>query len=212
MELLSYNIGILKIEPVLQSVFKLLNIEYDRLPKRTTINEILIESRSLAHIQLAEALTTTTNNTLHSDGTSKFGHKYQSYQVATEEGSLTLGLQVSHCTTCVSLESSINSISFRKSHQEHLRQRYMCYKMSLKNYLKQHRKPVSAIQLTQLLPTLKVQCRTGLQHKSHSTLYFRILVTEMIFFLMLYKIGIVCQMTSKQQYPKCTTFIAVCTW
>lgn len=33
MELLSCNIGILKIEPVLQSVFKLLNITYDRLPK-----------------------------------------------------------------------------------------------------------------------------------------------------------------------------------
>ena len=96
MELLSYNVGILKIEPVLQSVFKLLNITYDRLPKRTAINEMLVESRSLAHLQLAEALTITSDNTLHSDGTTKFGHKYQSYQVTTEEGSLTLGLQVSN--------------------------------------------------------------------------------------------------------------------
>lgn len=44
MELLSYNIGILKIEPVLKSVFKLLNVTYDKLPKRSTITEILIES------------------------------------------------------------------------------------------------------------------------------------------------------------------------
>ena len=94
MELLTYNIGILKIEPVLQSVFKLLNVECDKLPKRTTINEILIESRSLAHTQIADVLTASTNNTLHSDGTTKYGHKYQSYQVSTENGSLTLGLQV----------------------------------------------------------------------------------------------------------------------
>ena len=81
----------MKIEPVLKSVFKLLN---DRLPKHSTINEILIESRSLSHLQLAEVLTTTSNNTLHSDGTTKFNHKFQSYQVATEEGAVSLGLQV----------------------------------------------------------------------------------------------------------------------
>lgn len=96
MELLTYNVGILKIEPVLQSVFKLLNIECDKFPQRTTLNEILIESRSLAQTQIAEVLTTSSNNTLHSDGTTKFGHKYQAYQVSTEEGSLTLGLQVSN--------------------------------------------------------------------------------------------------------------------
>lgn len=95
MELLSYNVGILKIEPVIRAVFNLLNIECDKLPKHTTINEMLIESRTLSHMQIAEALTTTSNNTLHSDGTTKFGHKYQSYQVTTSEGSLTLGLQVS---------------------------------------------------------------------------------------------------------------------
>ena len=88
MELLSYNVGIRNIEAVLQSVFKLLNINYDRLPKHTTINELLIESRSLSHAQLREILTNTSDNTLHSDGTTKFGHKYQSYQVTTEEGSL----------------------------------------------------------------------------------------------------------------------------
>ena len=103
MELLSYNIGILKIEPVLKSVFKLLDVTYDRLPKHSTINEILIESRSLSHLQLAEILNTTSNNTLHSDGTTKFNHKYLSYQVATEEGSLTLGLQVLECSSSTSI-------------------------------------------------------------------------------------------------------------
>lgn len=71
MELLTFNVSILKIEPVLRSVF---NITCDKLPQRSTVNEILIESRSIAHTQLAEALTTSINTTLHSDGTSKFGH------------------------------------------------------------------------------------------------------------------------------------------
>jgi hypothetical protein len=96
MELLTYNVGTLKIEPVIRSVFKLLNIKCTRLPKHTTINEILIESRFLSHTQLAEALTTSSHNTLHSDGTTKFGHKYQSFQVTTRDASLTLGLQVSN--------------------------------------------------------------------------------------------------------------------
>ena len=55
---------------------------------------MLIESRSLCQIQLAEALTDSTYNTLQSDGTSNFGHKYTGFQVSTLEGSLSLGVQV----------------------------------------------------------------------------------------------------------------------
>ena len=95
MELLSYNVGILNVSPIIQSVLHLAGLDYDKLPERTTINEILIESRSLAHMQLAETLTHASNSTLHSDGTTKFGHKYTSYQMSTTEGALTLGLQVS---------------------------------------------------------------------------------------------------------------------
>ena len=95
MELLSYNVGILNVEPIIKSVLHLAGLEYDRIPKHTTINEMMIESRSLAHMQLAETLVQAPNSTLHSDGTTKFGHKYISYQVSTAEGSLSLGLQVS---------------------------------------------------------------------------------------------------------------------
>ena len=98
MELLSYNVGILNIEPILKSVLRMAGLEYDRLPKHTTINEMLIESRSLAQMQLAETLLQAPNTTLHSDGTTKFGHKYMGYQVSTTGGSLSLGLQVSQFT------------------------------------------------------------------------------------------------------------------
>ena len=36
-------------------------------------------------MQITEELVCSTNTTLHSDGTTKFGHKYLEYQVATEE-------------------------------------------------------------------------------------------------------------------------------
>ena len=94
MELLSRNVGIKQVEPVIRAVMKLCKLKCDRLPQHTAIDDILIESRSLCEIQLAEALTDSTYNTLHSDGTSKFGHKYTGFQVSTMEGSLSLGLQV----------------------------------------------------------------------------------------------------------------------
>ena len=66
MELLSYNVGILNVEPIIKSVLNLSRVKYDRLPKHTTINEILIESRSISHMQLAETLSQAQNTTLHS--------------------------------------------------------------------------------------------------------------------------------------------------
>ena len=51
-----------------------------------------VEGRSVSHIQLAETLGCTSNLTLHSDGTTKFGTKYGSYQVSTDILSYSLGL------------------------------------------------------------------------------------------------------------------------
>ena len=94
MELSSRNVGIMQIEPVVRSVLKLCKVDCEWFPKHTQINEMIIESRSLAHVQLADVLTHCENNTLHSDGTSKFGHKYTSFQATTTEGSYSLGIQV----------------------------------------------------------------------------------------------------------------------
>jgi len=38
-----------------------------------------VEGHMVAQVQLAEALTTAENTIPHSDGTTKFGHKYVSY-------------------------------------------------------------------------------------------------------------------------------------
>ena len=98
MDILSHNVGINQVEPVIQAVLRLAELECDKLPQHTAISEMLLESRTLSQIQLAHTLTNTEYNTLHSDGTTKFGHKYCGYQISTAERSLTLGLQVCACT------------------------------------------------------------------------------------------------------------------
>lgn len=113
MELLSHNVGILNVVPVIQSVLHMAGLEYDRLPKHTAINEMIVESRSLAQMQVAETLLQVPNATLHTDGTSKFGHKYMSYQVSTTEGSLTLGIQVNTSRVAHSILLSLHLLLYK---------------------------------------------------------------------------------------------------
>ena len=94
MELLALNVGINKVEPVIRAVLRLVNVSCPQLPQHTAISDMLLEARALSQIQLAETLSVTENNTLHSDGTTKFGHKYGSYQISTSDEALTLGVQV----------------------------------------------------------------------------------------------------------------------
>ena len=93
MELLSHNVAILRVVPVIQSVLKLAGVTCNRLTKHTAINDMLIEARTLSQMQLAEVLTQEDHHTLHSDGTTKFGHKYLGYQVSTVHDTYTLGMR-----------------------------------------------------------------------------------------------------------------------
>ena len=71
MDILSHNVGINQVEPVIRAVLRLAEIECDKIPKHTAISEMLLENRSLSQIQLAHTLTDTVYNILHSDGTTK---------------------------------------------------------------------------------------------------------------------------------------------
>ena len=86
------NVGVKQVEPVIRSV--LLNIAgmeaYD-LPSTATLVHMLSE-KGLAYQQITEVLSEQDNLTLHSDGTSKFGHHYGSFQVSTEGSAYSLGL------------------------------------------------------------------------------------------------------------------------
>lgn len=118
MDLLSHNVGIKRVEPIIRAVLKLANVTCHQLPQPTAISDMLLEGRVLSQIQLAETLTASENNTLHSDGTTKFGHKYSSFQVSMDDKSMTLGIQV----CCVHVAGDNNIISthytYRKWYQE----------------------------------------------------------------------------------------------
>ena len=90
MELMSFNVGMKQVEPVIKSV--LTNLEVAELPKLSTLASMLPEMKTLAYHQLGEELTKSSNLTLHSDGTSKFGQHYGGFQVSTSLGSYSLRL------------------------------------------------------------------------------------------------------------------------
>ena len=92
MNLLALNVGIHNIGSVIASVLNLAGKKADRIPSKSTLANIMLEARSLAHIQLAEEIPQHQYNTLHSDGTTKFGAKYGSMQISTDESSYTLCL------------------------------------------------------------------------------------------------------------------------
>ena len=70
---------------------ELVGIEVDKLPKATIANYMLLEARMVAQIQVADELTRAdfslnAENTLHSDGTSRKGHSYQTYDIKMNDG------------------------------------------------------------------------------------------------------------------------------
>ena len=92
-ELLSMNVGIHQVDPIIRSV--LLNIagmEVEKLPKPATLVRMLTELKCLSYQQIADELQDCKNITLHSDGTSKFGQHYGSFQISTDTTAYSLGL------------------------------------------------------------------------------------------------------------------------
>ena len=93
LDLLSLNVGIRQVEPVIRSVLKnIAGFEVDRLPQPGTLVRMYAEMKGLAYQQVAEELSEQGNLTLHSDGTSKFGQHYGSFQISVEGSAYTLGL------------------------------------------------------------------------------------------------------------------------
>lgn len=93
MELLSFNVGVKQVEPVIKSVLThLTSIKVDSLPKKSTLANMAAEMKCVAYQQLADELCADNTMTLHSDGTSKFGQHYVGYQLSTENSAYSLGL------------------------------------------------------------------------------------------------------------------------
>ena len=80
--LCKYDVSVNNVESVIRTVVReLTGRKVDKLPSRSKLAEMRVEGRSVAHIQLAEQLSSTADVTLHSDGTTKFSTKYGSFQV-----------------------------------------------------------------------------------------------------------------------------------
>ena len=92
-ELLSMNVATKQVEPVIRSVLKnIASIDVEALPRQSTLTGMLAEMKCLAYQQISDEICQEENLTLHSDGTSKFGEHYESYQISTEKGVYSLGL------------------------------------------------------------------------------------------------------------------------
>jgi len=86
------------VEEVIRTCFQRIEgRELGRLPKSTFAKYMLHEARALAQIQVAQELLDgwdTDSRTLHSDGTSKHGRSFVTYDVVKESGEgLLLGLR-----------------------------------------------------------------------------------------------------------------------
>ena len=83
-ELLSLNVGIKNVDPVIRCVLKhITGFEIKELPQISTLTRMYAEMKGLACQQFSEELQKGGNLTLHSDGTFKFGQHYYSFQVST---------------------------------------------------------------------------------------------------------------------------------
>ena len=94
-ELLSLNVGVRNVGPIIRSVLK--NIAHKsatRLPSYGLMCQMMLESLTVVQAQLGDCLSEASGfTTLQTDGTTKFGDHYATYDVQTDSFSFTLGLR-----------------------------------------------------------------------------------------------------------------------
>ena len=96
-ELLSINVGIRNMVPVITSVMRnLVHQSVDRLPSNTVLCKMMLECLTLTEAQLGEKLSHSNHNnyTLQTDGTTKYGQHYATFDLATIDTAYTLGLRL----------------------------------------------------------------------------------------------------------------------
>ncbi|KAL5022364.1 hypothetical protein ScPMuIL_001519 [Solemya velum] len=93
-DLMRMGVSISNCNFVVESVLKnILAIDVDRLPKKSLASLLSIEASILAQAQAASIMLDNQHNTLHLDGTKKHFTEYSGFQVSTNDGSYSLGLQ-----------------------------------------------------------------------------------------------------------------------
>jgi hypothetical protein len=109
-DLLCWGVGVENVQKVVRTVIEnLAGLECERLPKATFARYMYLEARRLSQIQVAEQLLDewdSGNRTLHSDGTSKHGYHYATFDVTLDDGNVMVaGLRD---MACGDAESQLN--------------------------------------------------------------------------------------------------------
>lgn len=100
LQLLSFNVGIHNVRAIINCLLgTLVNRKVKDVQSVGLLSNMLVELKAVSALHLAEELTLHEDaaNTLHSDGTTKFGQKYASYQVATCKQTFSLGMVEAKC-------------------------------------------------------------------------------------------------------------------
>ena len=93
-DLLSMNVSIDNCKHVVKTVLETLtNRQIDRLPQKSVAATMMVEARLLPQMQASEAMLQGDCNVLHTDGTKLRFEELSSWQVTTESGSYSLGME-----------------------------------------------------------------------------------------------------------------------
>lgn len=93
-ELLKLNVSASKVGNVIKAVLKIVGIEPNRIPSKSTVLEMNLQRLCLSQQQLAEVFSKKDNICLMTDETSKFGSKFMGYECSDSDGNLwVLGLK-----------------------------------------------------------------------------------------------------------------------
>lgn len=94
-ELLSLNVGVRNIAPIILCVLKnMAHKSVTRLPKHASTCKMILEALIVVQAQLGEELSQTSGfNTLQTDGTTKYGNHYATYDISSAGFSYTLGVR-----------------------------------------------------------------------------------------------------------------------
>lgn len=95
-ELLSLNVGVRNVKAVIESVLaNIAHRQVDRLPKKTVLADMMMECLTIAQAQLGEELSSEGGGcyTLQTDGTTKHGQHFGTYDIATVDMTYNLGIR-----------------------------------------------------------------------------------------------------------------------
>ena len=94
-ELLSLNVGVRNVAPIIRCVLgNIVHKDVERLPSHSLTCQMIVESLAIAQAQLGEKLSDVGSfNTIQTDGTTKFGDHFITYDIATPQTSYMLGLR-----------------------------------------------------------------------------------------------------------------------